>query len=412
MKTLIKIILIIIAILLGNKNLDAQNTQIESDIRIAERILEEIFKSPETSARYMLPGHRMVQGEYIPGIGVHFRVGSGQSGVIYVDRENRNSVSGSAVTKEWVEEKMLEYFNGYAAQLRSLPDNEQVRITYGSDTRGSRVVIIGQRRGDSDNSRPKVTAWASMADIKRYASGNLSDSQFRSRLSVNDLTEAEEKRDLNIFASVLEASMNSADTEHLRVRGKPVYEYLPGFGAHFNVNVSSGSLFHFGFLEDMAIELDNADFDDFDVHIDLGDIRIDSPGFEFHPDSMNITIQQFADSMRRFSAQIELDTAEIRRQAERARQQAEEMRQRIELKVAERDSVDLTGEAESLMNELRQTISDYGSTLSSLQDNELLVITVNWEGRNRSLPDRTRVQITKSDLLRGAEPDIEEIRRR
>lgn len=412
MKTIIKIILIILAILLGNKNLFAQNSQIESEIRIAERILEEIFRTPESGSQVYFPDRKQVQGEYIPGIGIHFRIGSGPAGVFYIDRDNRNSISGSSVTQEWIEEKMLEYFNGYAAQLRSVPDNEQIRITYGSGSGSYRVVIIGQRRENSEKSRPKVTAWATMADIKRFASGNLSESQFRSRLSVTDLTEAEEKRDLNIFASVLEASMNSADTEHLRVRRKPAYEYLPGFGAHFNVNVSTGTGFHFGVLEDMAIELDNADFDDFDVQIDLGEIEIDPPHFEFNPDSLNISVRQFTDSIKTITGQIKLDTAEIRQQAERARQQAEEMRQRIEVRVAERDTLDLTGEAELLMNELRQTIRDYGSTLSSLQDNELLVITVNWEGRNRSLPERTRVQITKSDLLRGAEPDIEEIRRR
>lgn len=411
MKTIIKIILIIIAILLGNKNLFAQNTQIDSDIRIAESILEEIFRTSGTGTNVYFHGQKQVQGEYIPGIGVHFRLGSGApglSGAFYIERENRNSDTRNEISREWIEERMLEYYNGYAAQLRSVPDNEQVRITYGSGSGNNWVVIVGQRRENSQ-SRPKLTAWASMADIKRYASGNLSDSQFRNRLSINDLSEAEEKRDLNIFASVLEASMNSANAEHLRVRRTPTYEYLPGFGAHFNIIVDPGSAFSFGVPANIAVYMDDVDFNDFYFE---GNMNVDPPRFEFHPDSMNISIQQFADSIRTFSRQVELDTAEIKKHAERARQQAEEMRGRIEMRIAERDTIDLTNDAGLLMNELRQTMRDYGSTLSSLQDNELLVITVNWEGRNRSLPERTRVQITKSDLLRGAEPDIEEIRRR
>ncbi|PWN05851.1 hypothetical protein [Rhodohalobacter mucosus] len=414
MKTLIKLILIIIAILLGEQQLQAQNAnnQIDSQIRIAESILEEIFKSPDSNARNFFPGgQKLVQGEYIPGIGVHFKIDISQSR-FYMDRDSSKTISGSVVTKEWVEERMLEYYNGYAAQLRSVPDREQVRITYGSDTINRSVFIIGRRQEISYESPETITAWASMSDIKAYASGNLSERQFRERLTIQDISEQDERRDLNIFASVLETAMNSAETEHLRVRREPTYEYLPGYGVHYHVRVGTGSSFSFGILEDIAVDLDEADLEDFDIEIDLGDIDVDQNRFEFDLDSMDISIQRMADSMKVYAEGIRIDTAQLRQHAEQARQQAEQMRQRFELRIAERDSVDLSGDAELMMDELIQTMRDYSGTLASLEEDQLLVITLHWEGRNPSLPERTQIRIIKGDLQRGAEPEIEEIRRR
>jgi hypothetical protein len=414
MKFIIKILLIILAILLGEQQLQAQgdSNRINSEIRIAESILEEIFKSPDSNARNFFPGgQKLVQGEYIPGIGVHFKVSISQSR-FYMSRDSSKTISGSVVTKEWVEERMLEYYNGYAAQLRSVPDREQVRITYGSDTINRSVFIIGRRQEISYERPETITAWASMADIKAYASGNLSERQFRDRLTIQDISEQSERRDLNIFASVLETAMNSTETEHLRVRREPTYEYLPGYGAHFHVRVGTGSSFSFGILEDVAVDLDELALDDFDINIDLGEIDVDQNRFEFDLDSMDVSIERMADSMKVYAEGIRIDTAQLRQHAEQARQQAEQMRQRFELRIAERDSVDLSGDAEVMMDELIQTMRDYSGTLSSLEEDQLVVVTVHWEGRNPSLPERTQIRITKGDLQRGAEPEIEEIRRR
>ena len=84
MKTIIKLILIIIAILLGEQQLQAQgaSSRVDSEIRIAESILEEIFKSPESDYRYFLPGSA-VEGEYIPGMGVHFRLGGTRDVIVW-----------------------------------------------------------------------------------------------------------------------------------------------------------------------------------------------------------------------------------------------------------------------------------------------------------------------------------------
>ena len=149
MRTIIKIILIIIAILLGEKQLYAQNAQMDSDIRIAERILEEIFRSPDQNSQFYFPGQKAVTGEYIPGMGVHFRINTSQPMVFGFVRDGNGNESEreNEIDQEWIENKMLEYYEGYAAQLRGIPDNERVRITYGSSFSGNRQVVF-LRRGE------------------------------------------------------------------------------------------------------------------------------------------------------------------------------------------------------------------------------------------------------------------------
>jgi hypothetical protein len=424
MNPLSKFILFIIALLFCIPSLNAQSDQLNREIRIAERILQEIFTPvPVSGERQMvLPVSRVVEGEYIPGVGVHFKVGQSGARNISIVTHRRGEESDSDMrteTNESVESRMMEYFTQYAGQLRGLPDNEQVRITFGARTTGPRMVFYSSS-GEKQPELPRLTMWATKTDIDRLTRGNLSESQFRSRISKHEISDSQEKRDLNIFASVLEAAMNNTDSEHLNVNRKPAYEYLPGLGAHFHVSVNSGIGFSFANIRGMARHIDSLDLNDIDVQIDLGNIsaniahefNFQSPQIEFSNDSLRIAIRGMSDSLRVHANELRGQVEIIREQAEEARKQGEEIQRRVAFTFAERDTVDLTDDAAKLMAELNTAIKDYGSTLSSLGDNEMLMITVNWSGRNPTLPERTHIRISKSDLIRGAEPDIEEIRRR
>lgn len=420
MNPLLKLILFIIALLFCIPSLYAQSDQLDRDIRIAERILQEIFTPVQASGerQILLPASRGVEGEYIPGIGVHFKFAGLNTQFVYVDRSKNEqlSLSGNIVTREWIEEKTLEYLKNYAPQLRGLSDSEQVRVTYGSASNNPFIIFTGSQRESTETRQPKLTAWVTMADLKQYSSGNLSDSQFKNRVSVTILSEQQEMRDLNIFASVLEAAMNSTDSKHLKVNRKPTYEYLPGLGAHFHVNVNSGVGLFPANIRGMARQIDSLDLDNVDIQIDLGNIphefNFQSPQIEFRNDSLRVAIRGMSDSLRVHANELRGQVEVIREHAEAARRQGQEIQRQFAISFAERDTVDLTEDTARLMTELKTAIKDYGSTLSSLGDNEMLMITVNWSGRNPTVPDRTHIRISKSDLIRGAEPNIEEIRRR
>jgi hypothetical protein len=420
MNPLLKLILFIIALLFCIPLLHAQSDQLDRDIRIAERILEEIFTPVHTSGerQIVLPTTRGVEGEYIPGIGIHFKVGQSGARAISIATRTRDGGSDSAVkteTNELIESRMMEYFTQYAGQLRGLPDNEQVRITFGARTSGPRMVFYSPS-GERQAEQPRLTMWVTKSDIDRFTDGNLSENQFRNRISKHEISDSQEMRDLNIFASVLEAALNSTDSKHLKVNRKPTYEYLPGLGAHFHVNVNSGIGFSLANIRGMARQIDSLNLDNVDIQIDLGnfphEFNFQSPQIEFRNDSLRVAMRGMSDSLRVHANELRGQVEIIRKQAEAARRQGEEIQRQVAFTFAERDTVDLTEDAAGLMAELKTAIKDYGPTLSSLGDSELLMITVNWSGRNPTVPDRTHIRISKADLMRGAEPNIEEIRRR
>jgi len=67
---------------------------------------------------------------------------------------------------------------------------------------------------------------------------------------------------------------------------------------------------------------------------------------------------------------------------------------------------------EKIKSVITETIRDYGSTLNSLQNGELLRITLNWRGRNDTMPEQTKIRISKSDLMNGNDPVMEDFSRR
>lgn len=420
MNPLLKLILFIIALLFCSNTLYAQSEQLDRDIRIAERIIQEIFTPAAASGErhYVLPAVRRVESEYIPGIGVHFRVGQSGAWAMSLTSGNGNGEtdqSSNTGTNASVENRMLEYLMLYAGQLRGLPANEQVRITFGARSAAPHIVFYSAS-GERRSQQPGISMWVSKADIDRFAEGNLSENQFKSRISKHEISESQEKRDLNIFASVLEGALNSTDSEYLRVNRKPRYEYLPGLGVHFQVNVNSGMGISLANVRGFASQIDDLNLENVDIKIDLGDIVAGvAPDFDVLAppnDSLRIALRKMSDSLRVQSRELRGQVEILRNQAEEARRQGQEIQRQIEFRVAERDTIDLSADAEKIMIEIKAAIKDYGSTLSSLNDNELLMITVHWSGRNTSIPEKTHVRIKKSDMLRGSQPAIEDIRRR
>ncbi len=164
--------------------------------------------------------------------------------------------------------------------------------------------------------------------------------------------------------------------------------------------------------------IDDTDFGDVQhIEIDLGDIThmldndqdsyVHSPTFNFDADSLRISIQKMRDSLRFDSEELRKQLEQIRIQAEEARQQGEDVRRQLEFRFAEQDTLDLSDDVDRFLDELKNTVANYGPTLQSLDENELLMITINWSGRNPTVPERTYLRIKKTDLLRGAEPIIE-----
>lgn len=409
------LILILFPVLLA-----AQSDQLQREIRIAEGILSELFsENMESESPFIAVTGNRITSEYIPGYGVHFVIGDHLlasnirlSGRIAVTRtEGGRSViemkksdddeSEPEPTRESIEEKLNEYLTQYAPLMQSLPENESIRLSTGLRAQINQA-FISLSIGERSYGFPKLTKWVSGRDLQQLRTDRISEQQFLSRVQSADLSEATEARDYNIFNSILESSVRSANFEHLRVRTGTPYIYLPGFGVQFNINVSSPGSGIFSFVRSSGSEPEmNLEF-----KID-GDIRSYGTAGESSNtsndlasirnkeiDSIRISAEQSLDSLR-----IALDDLSI------------SVREIFTGSREEPNPEELENEKSLLYDEIKRTITEYGSTLSSLPDDEMLIISIHWSGRNTGLPQRTYLRIRKSDVA-SAEPFIQEISRR
>tara|TARA_R100001143_G_C3360693_1_gene135341 strand:- start:11449 stop:12723 length:1275 start_codon:yes stop_codon:yes gene_type:complete len=403
----------------------AQSEQLQREIRIAEGILNELFsENLQGEAPFIsLTGNR-ITSDYIPGYGVHFVIGdrllssnirvSGRMEVVRTDRDRRviemrdrdGDDSDSKITQESIEEKIHEYLIDYAPLMQSLPENEYIRVTTGPRAQLNQVFVsltVGERSFDF----PKITKWASVRDLQQLRTGQISEQQFLNRVQSADLSEISETREYNIFNSILKSSVSSADFEYLRVRDGAPYIYLPGLGVQFNLNVRSPGSGILSFIGSAA----NAPDMDFDFNFDMD---IQSPA-SIAEASVN---GDKLDSIRREMAISREEIDSIRVSAERSMDSLKVVLDDFSVSFGELfneneapDPEELEREKELLYDEIVRTMKEYGSTLSSLPDNEMLIISVHWSGRNTELPQRTYLRIRKSDLS-SSEPFIQEISRR
>lgn len=403
----------------------AQSDQLQREIRIAEGILNELFSEnlQSVSPFIALPGNR-ITSDYIPGYGVHFVIGdrilssnirvSGRMEVVRTEgnrtaiemRTEDNDEAETDISRESIEDKIHEYLIHYAPLIQALPEDEYIRVTTGPRAQLNQVFIsltVGERKFDF----PKITKWVSVRDLQQLRSGRINEQQFLSRVQSADLSEVSEARDFNIFNSILESSVRSADFEHLRVRKGAPYLYLPGLGVQFNLNASSPGAGMFSFIRSAGHNQD-IDLDlDFDVDMDVRSIRpAGVPAMNVDElDSLRreVTIRQDIDSIR-VTAEQSLDSLKV---------VLEDLSVSIsDLFTGNREQPDpavLESEKNLLYNEIKRTIKEYGTTLSSLPDGEMLIISVNWTGRSTDLPQRTYLRIRKSDIASSSEPVIQEI---
>lgn len=384
----------------------------ERDIRIAEGIIAELFDARETGINFRGGNIRGVSGEYVSGYGIHFKINANMSpqtvrvilrGHAQIEQAEDSDPSEVAeVNRDFVEDRLTEYFKTYASLLRGLPEDEVIRLTFGATSSFRTIMTFPPNTDRQRDTIPNMTAWASVSDINAYSNGSISDAEFENRIQVRDLSETETERDQEVFSSILEAALNQAGTENFRIRRNPQVEYIPGLGLNYQVQVSLGS---------------RRILDDIDIDIDLNNM-------EFNFDSLNIGLLKLAENvgehMKPYAFKIDSIFNTVNADSFHAATDSLVQRHRnnpgrqIYLRNNRIDSLsaeDIENEINKLHSELRQTVIDYGPTLRSLQNDEMLMITLNWSGRHPALPQRSELRIKKSDLLDGIEPKIDIIER-
>lgn len=409
MKHLIYFFTLSLLTVLISGSLKAQSTdRFNRDIRIAEGIIEELFESDSSTNPFGNRYIRDVSGRYIPGYGIHFRIGANLTPSILrivLEEQTEIQINGDSDSEElrelgrdFVEQRFMEYLKNYAPLFKDLPDNEVIRLTIGPTLRAAGLFIsapaISLMPGNADTRRrvANITAWATASDIRAFDDNSISESLFESRVEIVDLADQETERDQTVFASILQTSLEEV-SDTIRVRLEPVAEYLPGLGLSYRVNASlrSGNWFDFGDIEiqelkietdslfiDLSKVLEEIDFDEIGRIAERVDSAMASGAPRIDSDSIGRSFREIRESVSKQGEQLSGETV--------------------------RELVDQFHAA------LNQTVQDYGSTLRSLDNDEMLLITINWSGRHPALPARTELRIRKSDILDNNEPILEVIR--
>ena len=408
----------------------AQNEERDRDIRIAESILDEIFSDvSEANRGFPFRDETSVKGEYIPGVGLHFSVGENyfsrvadMSGSISIREDDgpERSISfdrkdtGERLEEQEIEDRLNDYLTSYASQLRSVKDDEELRITFGLNTNTNRWVSVFQS-SESDSmaeSNRAVSKWISGRDLRRVREGDMASPALLPQIETVTIPLDDQPRDIEIFSSILETAVREIEMEGLRVNRTVKSNYIPGWGVRYYISASrsGGGIFSF---------MSEADQNEIQTEIDT------ALAFDFDSDSLDFNMEEFEtnneevkgllDSLDKSSSLSEtMDSLAIKLPelmdslAVALPKMMEGIKTMFASEEVPGDEV-LIADMELLDNEIRDIAENYGSTLSTLKDDELFMITVNWRGRNSLFPEKRVYYIPKRNLLNRGELKVIEM---
>ncbi|WP_421773310.1 hypothetical protein [Gracilimonas sp.] len=347
---------------------DFDANRMNRDIKIMENILGELFKTQVVSDagsvnmrsnNYVFFGGSSdnIKGTYIPDFGVIFMIPSSTSRSIVVSRERSsgsanvvfqyssdNDKADKTVDEESVVKRITEFMQDYASTMGQLSPDENVLVIYGStNSSNSRYAAYTLRAIDDNDEEkqikklPVISVSAKKSDLDAYRSGRLNADAFQNRLSVSK-SEESEKLDMKVLGNIFRTALEDGDGEqfHLINSNSLSYLYLDNFGALYSMNIHRGH--------------------------NLGSFR-------------------FGSITGNLSAEREKELEELK----------EDMRAR-EQKLNET----LEAEYENLISKTKEFIIDYGRTLSSLKNNQHLLVSLNISDASDEIPERVTLQVQKS----------------
>lgn len=385
MKTLSKLTLLVCTFLLAvslqpavaQSNIDME--RMKRDINIMENILQELFKTKVEShfGGIVSLGDDGIRGTYIPEYGVIFSIPHESNNYIFFSSDEGehssfafqyNSESdGDTITAESVINRISEFLRDYASTIGQLSSNGRVMVIY--NTEPSRRVFTfvsadNQKSTHKTRSLPTISVTARMGDLQAYRSGDITKEEFARRLQISKKEVDEEGPvDLKVMATIFETAFEEGDEKAFQVTGSVDYLHLDNFGALFSLE---------------------AEYTDGD--------RI----FGINIGSINQRVKVFADRLREI--EVEIDSTK-----------APDIDD-IDLKKYEKEQAEHKAEVldayQQFKQRLKEYLVDYGRTLSSVNPNQHILVSVNIETSVDEIPGRVDFQLQKSVLEQMDEGDL------
>lgn len=394
--------------------------RLNRDIQIMEGVLTQLFELdsnlPGSFARSSA-GSTSVQGTYLPGYGIIFTIPgpetvfSSQSAniseMVTRFREANIRSSPSDLPAEIIEERedMVEKFNDliadffadYGPAIGQLQPEDQILLVHGKSLENMYsawpMTIVTYQNEVSPRvtvrrqNIPVISKSVSKGDLDALRNGQINRSTFENRIETvsENPADQEELMDLELFANILQTALKSNGNEEPVMNRTPTWFYLDNFGVFFQGQLSLPS------FRAPSVNI-----------IGYGQVNSPSRAYtESEMDSVGRSILEGRYNVGRISREEREDPAQLERLLEDLRSEQEGIRGQLVVQQAQQDSVRqaLITEArvkiDNRLGLIKELMVDYGRTLSSLDNDQSLLIALDIQGQ---APEKVHMRINKSDI--------------
>lgn len=359
---------------------DIDSNRMERDINIMENILQEMFKTSWATHGNTVRVHYGsfsssrsddVRGTYIQDFGVIFTIPGGPPAfVMRSDSDGKessyrfrygDSKEGEPVTRETITYKIVEFLQDYGPTIGQLSDDDKVMVIYKSNNPDQELIIFRSASDDEQEKAkrqqlPTISIAATKSNLQAYRSGDISSEDFRNRLDISSVkASSANQKDLRLMAGIFETAFEETEEKSFRIRGSVDYLHLSNFGALFSFNA-----------------------------------RYSTQG--------DWIFSKLTESLKTMGKELKEARADLR---EKITTSSESLRSE-KLKQHEQNRKEQKQETinayEQFLGDLKEYIVDYGRTLSSINSNQQIFISVSLSSRYEEIPERIGLQIQKSTL--------------
>jgi hypothetical protein len=440
MKPITKSILLIILIGVYITDINAQRVDMErmnQDLRISERILDELLQSNQRETVFFPTSSRM-NSLYIPGFGVIFDVNpplfldpariatinirgaEGDSDERNIDivetdgTQTRVSATGvasstrnvqrSAESINQTKDAIRNFLGSYADIIGQLPASETITVMVRQSTSFAFRSATPQTQSGTSASAVSVSRAAESkgytlsvrrSDIADYKAQRINQQEFYNRIRETQITD-ESQPDFQIFEKILETGLSGDQNKSFSLnRGlSRIYDEQLGLVILGSIRNPSGS----GVLGiRSAVDMQMPDFSEFEFDFNI-DIK-DSTQGNFYRFQMEESPDSTRRRLQRLERDLKMSEEEIRRGAEEIRRTAVELRRALVGESREtRSKEEVMADFEAFETEAKNLLINYGRTLNSLKSDQVVILSLSQRRDIQGIPSRLVLSVKKSTL--------------
>lgn len=442
----ITIFLFALIFLVPKNQLYAQNETMERDLKIMKTILAELFKVESSSeVRFQINSGALTEKDisaiYQPGHGVIISVpdiksnrfmvvrsGDEEKAELFFEYESTLDDGSQKVNEQTIENRLRDFLKNYTTTITHIPDEERLMVIYGKPIFRAAASRSFRITGDAsliiNDKSPEVALSVGIEDLKDFHQRRIDEQEFNRRISKERVFDTENKRaDLAIFSNILTSAFEESDSSVLKITRKPEPVYLPGFGVMYGADLRRTNFItaklRTGTLPQIRVQIDSLrtsiDTDRFDmdsIRMHLDSIRIEYDDVRIIADSLRrkLFMNQEQDSL--YSKQIENALEEARKQTRHAEKQIRTMYSdndftgNFTFAMTDNDSVDYKEELDKSLGLIKEVMISYGGTLSSVQPDEMIMLSLNITVRSDDIPDTVHLTIRKEEINQFQRGDL------